>query len=171
MDTQIDRLTGLYNRHYLQALGGDLCEQTRTEGGLLGLMFADIDGMKYVNDMLGFTGGDRLIVKFAQVIQSHLPPGGVAGRIGGDEFLVLAPVKAEKELEALADAIRQEAKTVIVMGGRDDEVPSDPVTLTLGLSCLPHHGTDLKSLWMAAEVAAIHGKEAGRDRIVWAETP
>ncbi len=104
-------------------------------------------------------------------IQAQTPEGAVAGRVGGDEFLVLAPVKTEKELEAIAEAVREEARTITVMGGSYDEVPSDPVTLTLGLSCLPHHGTDLKSLWMAAEAAATHGKEAGRDRIVWAETP
>ena len=169
MDPQLDGLTKLYNRHYLQTLGASLCEQAQADDRLLGLIFADIDGMKTVDDFLGFPAGDRLIVRFAQIIQSHLHDGAVAGRIGGDEFLVIAPVKSEAELAALAEAIREEAKTVVVMSGSYDEVSSDPVTLTLGLSCLPHHGSNLKSLWIAAERASYYGKHSGKDRVCWSE--
>lgn len=165
MDPQLDGLTKLYNRHYLQTLGESLREQAGAGGSLLGFIYADVDGMKSVNDILGKPAGDRLIVRFAQVIQSHLHDDAVVGRIGGDEFLVIAPVKSEEELAALAEAIREEAKTVVVRGGSYDEVSSDPVTLTLGLSCLPHHGSDLKSLWIAAESATHHGKHSGRDRV------
>lgn len=147
-----------------------LCEQAQADGRLLGLIVADIDGMKTVDDFLGLLAGDRLLVKFAYIIQAHLPDGAVAGRTGGDEFLAIVPVEREEELEALAETIREEAKTVTVMGGRDDEDVSDPVTLTLGLSCFPRYGTDLKSLWIAAERATHHGKHSGKDCVCWPET-
>ena len=83
--------------------------------------------------------------------------------------MVIAPVKSEAELAALAEAIREEVKTVVVMGGSYDEVSSDLVTLTLGLSCLPRHGSDLKSLWIAAERASYYGKHSGNDRVCWSE--
>ena len=170
MDTQFDDLTGLNNRATLQTLGEGLCEQARADGSLLGFLYTDVDGLKALTDILGFPASDRLLVKIAQVIKSHLHGGAVVGRVGGDEFLVIAPVKNEEELTALAEAIRAEAKTVVVMGGSYDEVPSAPVTLTLGLSCLPRHGTDFRTLLVAAEEASCQGKKAGRDRTVWAKT-
>ena len=152
---------------HLETLAAALCGQARADGSLLGFLYADVDGMRAVNDILGSPAGDRLLVKIAQIIKSHLHGGAVAGRVGGDEFLIIAPVKSEGELTALAEAIRAEAKTVVVMGGSYDEVPSAPVTLTLGLSCLPRHGSDLRTLWLAAEEASNRGKEAGRDRVIW----
>jgi len=171
MDPQLDELTQLCKRQYLETLGVALCGQARADGSLLGFLYADVDRMRAINDILGMPAGDRLLVKIAQVIKSHLHDGAAVGRIGGDEFLVIAPVKSEEELTALAEAIRAEAKTVVVMGGSFDEVSSDQVTLTLGLSCLPRHGSDLKPLLWAADGATGRGKRAGRDRTIWAETP
>jgi len=171
MDSQFDGLTQLYKMQHLETLGVALCGQARTDGSLLGFLYTDVDRMKSVNDILGSQAGDRLLVKIAQVIKSHVHGGAVVGRVGGDEFLVITPLKSEEELTALAEAIRAEAKTVIVMGGSHDEVPSDPVTLTVGLSCLPRHGTDFRALLPAAEEASNGGKEAGRDRVIWGEKP
>jgi|GEM_PF-7063872 len=170
MDPQLDPMTGLYYPDPSLAIGEQLLAETQASNGIMGLIYADIDGMREVNNLLGFTGGDRLIVKIAQVILAHLPGGAMAGRIKGDEFLMVVPIKSEDYLEALAEAIREEAKAVTVMGGHLDEVVSDPATLTLGLSCFPHHGTDLKSLWIAAEAAAMQGKDLGRDRVCWANS-
>ncbi len=167
MDPQLDGLTKLYNRHYLQTLGEALCKQAQTDSNLLGFIYADVDGMNHVCDILGLPAGDRLLVKFAQIIRAYLNDGAVAGRTGGDEFLIIAPVKSVEELAALAEAIREEAKTVVVMGGCNDEAPFDPVTLTLGLSCYRRHGDDLKSLWIAAEEAMRWGKNLGKDRVCW----
>ena len=168
MEPILDFLTPLYSRNYMMALGKTLCEQALTNGSLLGLVYADIDRMRSVNNILGFQAGDRLIVRFAQAILSHLREGDVAGRIGGDEFMILVPAKSEEEIEALAEAIREEVKTIIVMGGSHNEVPSETMTLGLGLSCLPRHGTDLRSLIIAANEATILAKERGGDRLVWA---
>lgn len=143
----------------------------RADGSLLGFLHTDVDRLKALTDILGFPASDRLLVKIAQVIKFHLRDGSAVGRVGGDEFLVIAPLKSEEELTALAEAIRVGARTVVVMGGSYDEVPSAPVTLTLGLSCLPHHGTDYCALLLAAEEASNRGKEAGRDRVVWGEKP
>ncbi len=170
MDTQFDRLTGLLNREALRAVGEELIAEARTSGGMLGFIHADIDGMKYTDDMYGFPAGDRLIVSIAQVIQARFPERAVAGRVGGDEFLIIMPTMNEGKTEALAEAMRAEAKTIIVMGGRDDEVPTEPVTLTLGLSSYPRHGEDLETLWIAAEEATHAGKHSGRDRVCWPDS-
>lgn len=172
MDIQFDRLTGLYNTEALRVAGEQLLAEAQASNGLLGVIHIDIDGMKPFNDINSLPAGDRLIVEIAQVIQAHIPNGAIAGRVGGDEFLMVVPTTSEVKIEALAEAIGAEAKTVIVTGGApNDSWQADPVTLTLGLSSYPRHGENLKTLWVAADIAAMHGKGAGRDRIVWAETP
>ena len=170
MDPHLDRLTGLLNRETLRVASEELLAEAQPSGNTLGLIHIDIDGMKYTDDMYGFPAGDRLIVGIAQVVQAHTPNSAVAGRVGGDEFLMVVPTMNEAAIEALAEAIRAEAKTVIVMGGRDDEFPCEPVTLTLGLSSYPRHGEDLKTLWIAADEATHAGKHSGRDRVCWPDS-
>jgi len=171
MDTQLDWLTGLYNREALRVAGEQLLAEAQASNGLLGVIHIDIDGMKPFNDINSLPAGDRLIVRIAQVIQAHVPNGAAVGRVGGDEFLIIMPMTSEVKIETLADAIREKAKTVIVMGGAEnDSWQAEPVTLTLGLSSYPRHGEDLKTLWVAAEEATHAGKHSGRDRVCWPDS-
>jgi diguanylate cyclase (GGDEF)-like protein len=85
-----DELTGLYNRRGFVCLGEQqikLAHRSRK-----GLMFAygDLNGLKYINDTFGHLEGDRALIKVAAVLRSSFRHSDVLGRIGGDEFAILA---------------------------------------------------------------------------------
>ncbi|MFZ9483740.1 MAG: GGDEF domain-containing protein, partial [Ilumatobacteraceae bacterium] len=85
-----DPLTGLYNRRGTL----DLLDQMLAEADAdhpLGVLFCDLDHFKAVNDALGHRGGDRFISIIADRLQRSIEPTSVAGRMGGDEFVVVMP--------------------------------------------------------------------------------
>lgn len=134
----------------------------------MGVISVNIDGMKPFNDINGKPSGDSLIVELAQVVQSRLPAGAIAARYGGDEFLVAVPAATEAEVVTLAEAIRYQAKEVVVMGGslEGEHWDADPVTVTLGLSFSPRQGRNLQALIVAADAAVQQGKQGGGDRVI-----
>ncbi|MBB3230197.1 GGDEF domain-containing protein [Halomonas stenophila] len=84
-----DPLTGVYNRHAFAVLGEQLRRLARRECEPLSLLYFDLDGVKRVNDELGYEAGTRLIADFAGLLASHTRESDVVARLGGDEFVVL----------------------------------------------------------------------------------
>ena len=99
-----DALTGLANRLAWE----EAAAHQRALGLSVGVMFADIDGLKVANDLHGHDAGDRLLVAFARILERVVPagPGVVVARLGGDEFGVLLPGDLAHDAERLATALR-----------------------------------------------------------------
>ncbi len=118
-----DPLTGLANRHSLDDhLRAGLARLERAPR-LLGVLYADLDRFKAVNDSLGHDVGDKLLVEVANRIREQVRGGDIVGRIGGDEFVVLCPelegaeqatVIAERIIEAVSAPIRIDEHEVAV---------------------------------------------------------
>ena len=85
-----DQLTGLYNRRGFLALGERQLKLGRRSGREILLFFADVDGLKQINDELGHAEGDLALVRAAQVLEKTFRDSDVIARFGGDEFAVLA---------------------------------------------------------------------------------
>jgi len=85
-----DELTGLYNRRGFFELGEQLCRVAARERRSLAVVFADLDGLKPINDLHGHEAGDRAIIEAALLFKSVCRASDVAVRLGGDEFAVLA---------------------------------------------------------------------------------
>ena len=85
-----DELTGLYNRRGLFALGRarDARRPASREG--LGVISIDVDGLKTINDRYGHAQGDETLRAVADVIRASIRESDVVGRVGGDEFVILA---------------------------------------------------------------------------------
>ena len=85
-----DELTGLYNRRGFLTLGEQQLKTAyRLENRVL-LLFADLDGMKWINDKFGHDEGDRALIKTAEILKKVFRESDIIARIGGDEFVVLA---------------------------------------------------------------------------------
>lgn len=87
----IDELTGLLNRRgLLSRLEIELTRMTRVRLPLA-LLYMDLDGFKHINDTLGHVAGDRVLIRFGEILRRVARSGEHVGRMGGDEFVVIMP--------------------------------------------------------------------------------
>lgn len=86
----LDELTSLYNRRGFLELAGQHHMLAKRTGRNLALIFADLDGLKKINDQFGHIAGDETLVNAAKVLRKTFRRSDIIGRLGGDEFAVLA---------------------------------------------------------------------------------
>ncbi|HEU4539339.1 MAG TPA: PAS domain S-box protein [Polyangiaceae bacterium] len=96
-----DELTGLHNRRGFFALAAARLERADASGRPALLFFADLNGMKQINDALGHEAGDEAIRAAARLLRAAFREGDVLARLGGDEFVALASDAGPELLEAL----------------------------------------------------------------------
>lgn len=102
-----DELTGLYNRRGFLAFSRQhLNSLHRTNKGVI-VVYADLDGLKTINDTFGHKEGDRALVKTADLLKETFRTSDVLGRLGGDEFTALAAVEPDGGLERLLARLHQ----------------------------------------------------------------
>ena len=99
-----DPLTGVGNRRRLIE---ELLRLTET-GTPFRMLFVDVDGLKAVNDKLGFERGDQLIMALANALTSTIKPGELVSRLGGDEFVVVLPRLSKKQARKRAKRLEEE---------------------------------------------------------------
>jgi diguanylate cyclase (GGDEF)-like protein/PAS domain S-box-containing protein len=103
----IDELTGLYNRRGFLAVTEQYLESfQRGDNGLV-VLYADLDGLKEINDSLGHLEGDRALVRTAEVLKEAFRSSDIIARLGGDEFVLLASVGADESADSLTDRLQQ----------------------------------------------------------------
>ena len=103
----VDELTGLYNRRGFLAVTEQYLESfQRSDNGLV-VLYADLDGLKGINDSLGHLEGDRALVRTAEVLKEAFRSSDIIARLGGDEFVLLARVGADESAESLTDRLQQ----------------------------------------------------------------
>jgi len=157
-----DALTGLSNRRMtLEELQGRFGLSRRHERPLSVIM-CDLDHFKQINDTLGHGAGDVVLKEFGERVLSNLRTSDLAGRIGGEEFLLVLP---ETDLEGamlLADRLRVATGEILF------ELPSGPlkVTCSLGVAQRAKEDRDGGALMARADGALYNAKRHGRNRVV-----
>ena len=106
--SRMDLLTGVMNRNAMNARIGAITEVYGEVPGQLGVVFADMNGLKYINDHQGHEAGD-LLLKNAAIILQNTFAGGEIYRAGGDEFFILVPGADEAELQAKITEIKKKS--------------------------------------------------------------
>ncbi|MFT4655024.1 MAG: diguanylate cyclase [Kangiellaceae bacterium] len=106
-DANTDVLSNLLNRRGWEALAGELIDYQHKHGGLLCLLYIDLDNFKAINDSHGHDCGDKLLIIVSKIIRNQTRQNDILGRIGGDEFVVLGHFKSEKEPNVLAQRMRE----------------------------------------------------------------
>ena len=154
-----DRLTGLYNRgHWEEMLRQDYARHRRYDSQAALVMF-DIDHFKAINDTFGHQAGDAVIQQVAELIRENLRDSDVAGRYGGEEFVVLLPDTDEQGGLMFAERLRQAVETCEVW----HEQQSIRFTVSLGVADLSAPSSGYAQLIEWADSALYASKAAGRN--------
>jgi len=154
-----DALTGLRNRRGFQELLEVELERSRRSGRPLTILLADLDHFKAANDRLGHPAGDAALVRAAKALERTRRMIDTAGRIGGEEFAVIAPECDEAGAYALAERLRAAVRDTFL-------TEPVPLTVSIGIAVHPGHGVFTEGLLRAADEALYAAKKLGRDRSV-----
>jgi len=107
-----DMLTGLYNRRGFLTFADQLLKlSNRAHRGLI-LIYADLDNLKLINDVYGHEMGDRALVSIADMLKETFRSSDVIGRMGGDEFAILALETQEESLDTLRKRLKENLEKI-----------------------------------------------------------
>jgi len=158
-----DKLTGLYNRHYVEEWFGLELLRAQRHGRSIAAIMLDIDHFKRFNDSFGHEAGDLVLRELAGVLRRFARQSDVASRYGGEEFLVLLPECPFDAALRKAEQLREEAAK-LKLEHNDRGLGS--VTVSIGVAAFPDHAQEAKALLRCADEALYDAKAAGRDRVV-----
>ena len=160
--SRTDVLTGLYNRRHLdEELVRQQSEANRHHDPLCVLLL-DIDHFKKINDTFGHPAGDLVLCRFADRLRAELRASDIAGRWGGEEFLIIMPrTDLQGALEVAERLRRATAASPLVTG-----VPSISATVSGG--CVASRGEEADALLQSVDTCLYRAKDSGRNRIVTA---
>jgi diguanylate cyclase (GGDEF)-like protein/PAS domain S-box-containing protein len=160
-----DSLTGLPNRlSFVDALGEAL-GKAAVSGSPVGILFLDLDHFKLINDSLGHHAGDALLRAVAPRLRSHLRPGDIVARFGGDEFGILIDRLADEgEAVAIADRVASAFAQPFSLDGVDHFVSASIGVAVARAS--EERTVNAELLIRDADAAMYRAKEGGRARCV-----
>jgi len=154
-----DQLTGLFNRHYMQAYMDSALTRARRQHLKVVLLFIDLDNFKNINDTLGHDIGDEVLRQTANRIRTLLRESDTPARTGGDEFTVL--------LEGLEEIAHSEvvARKLVDIFKKPFTVNKREVytSVSIGISLYPDDSESLDQLMQYADMAMYQAKEDGRN--------
>jgi diguanylate cyclase (GGDEF)-like protein len=158
-----DSLTGLPNRRMMHEHLTNVLQQAAVDDTHVALLFLDLDRFKLVNDTLGHTHGDELLVAVAWRLQEHVRPTDLVTRIGGDEFMiVLGRVVSVSQALELANRLRSCLRVPFMVNGMEFYVSA---SIGLAFASGDDPATDAEVLVRDADTAMYQAKDAGRDAV------
>lgn len=164
----LDPLTELLNRRGLEELLVREAARARREGTPMLAILVDLDDFKKINDTLGHAVGDLLLKETARCLKASLRGTDHAGRIGGDEFMVLLPQTRAAEGIQVAEKLRLAiAQTAVVLSEKE----TVRITGSLGLISVVTQMTSIDKLLADAHRALYQSKFSGKNQVTFDENP
>jgi diguanylate cyclase (GGDEF)-like protein/PAS domain S-box-containing protein len=156
----VDELTGLYNRRGFLAVTDQHLAEIRRNDKQPVILYADLDGLKEINDSLGHHEGDRAIAKSAEMLKETFRTSDIVARLGGDEFVVLAAIGPEETAESLTQRLKEHFSAVNKLGNRPYNL-----SLSVGVALFDETGDQsIETLLAQADRAMYEDKRQKRSR-------
>ena len=163
LQTMRDSLTGLYNRRPLEeSLHREIARAARRSDPI-GVMAIDIDHFKSINDSFGHETGDAVLRAIGAELLECVREDDIACRAGGEEFVVILPGMGKAGLLQRAEMLRRTVERTPIPAGPE----TVRLTVSIGVSVFPDHGSTEGELLRAADLALYQAKAAGRNRVVF----
>jgi diguanylate cyclase (GGDEF)-like protein/PAS domain S-box-containing protein len=153
-----DHLTGLPNRSLLHDRIRYCLGIAQRNQQKLALFFFDLDHFKHVNDSLGHSMGDRLLIEIALRLKTSIRQQDTVARLGGDEFVLVLPDTDAEEAARVAEKLLSVVSQPYYIDGH--ELVATP---SIGIAMYPENGEDFETLSQCADVAMYRTKRSGRN--------
>lgn len=153
-----DSLTGLANRSKLNEQLEYIMHVAKRNKWNISFMFLDIDNFKNINDTLGHSIGDSLLIEFAKRIESAVRKEDIVARLGGDEFIIVLPETDSAGAQDLVQKIMYIIREVFTI--KEHRLS---VTASIGISVYPDDGKDQETLYSHADAAMYKAKDNGKN--------
>ncbi len=156
----LDKLTSLFTRtHFLKNLKNKLVS-IKEKKQTIAFMILDIDHFKKVNDTYGHQKGDEVLTRIASIIKRNVRRNDLAGRYGGEEFIIALMNISKKEAEKKAEEIRRVIQNTSIL-------PDRKITVSIGCALFPDDAEWVNILINKADSALYHAKSHGRNQVVF----
>lgn len=153
-----DYLTALYNRRKIHDVIEKEIIRSKRYDSAFSVILLDVDNFKTINDEYGHTIGDKVLVKFSKILRQTIRESDVAGRWGGEEFLIICPETTINGASSLAEKLRAEIE-------KSDFENVGNVTSSFGVASMKHDDS-LQRLIQRADEVLYAAKNAGKNRVV-----
>lgn len=158
-----DPLTGLANRTTFNTALQSGIEAALEKNEQLALLVLDLDNFKTINDTLGHSAGDALLLEVSDRLRALVNGNGVIARLGGDEFaIIIGGADTPARARALCEQILQRSNQPAFLDGQPAVVGT-----SIGLALFPDHATNAEDFFINADMALYEAKDGGRRR--WRE--
>lgn len=156
-----DDLTGLYNRRgFLTLVEQELKHAARTNDRFV-LVFADLDGLKQINDHFGHHEGSRAIVEAAEILKQTFRTSDIIARLGGDEFTVLALAASDDNAETIKARLEEKVRRLNLRRNLPYEL-----SMSVGIVLLdPHSKVSIDELLRKADAAMYEHKHEMKEKV------
>jgi diguanylate cyclase (GGDEF)-like protein len=163
-----DSKTGLANATWWHDLAEREVERAVRLGEEVGVLIADLDHFKRVNDTYGHLAGDAVLREVAKALTSEVREYDIVGRFGGEEFALILPSTSPARALDVAERLRERVSSLTVeapghIDGRTRRIGR--LSVSIGLAVLPDQAEDLLELLRLADAALYAAKAAGRNRV------
>ena len=161
--TFVDELTGVYNYRYLEQRLGEELQRAKRHNCPLSVIYFDIDHFKLVNDTFGHETGNTILQRVSQCCRASARGEDFAGRLGGDEFLIVLPQTDSAGALIAAERIKKKLDAMDLVASTGERI--DFQTYSIGVASYPANAESKDELISAGDEAMYRAKKAGGDRV------
>jgi diguanylate cyclase (GGDEF)-like protein len=165
-EARADSKTGLLNAAtWEREATAEVARAVRT-GSALAVALLDLDRFKHINDTYGHLVGDQVLRQIADTMTAVLRDYDLAGRFGGEEFIMLLPQTRAVDAFRIAERVRAHISQLPIYAGGGADAERVPVTVSIGVAALDAGSRrELTELLSAADAALYRAKASGRDQV------